>query len=348
MVPPGGLSRHTLMADTRIAPDASAFPATEPLGARAAFLLNYAIMAPSSHNSQPWAFGIEEDTIRVYADESRQLAIADPDGRELYLSVGCALENLLVAAERFGLESTVEYESGDEPSPVSENGLRLVASVRIDSTASASGDESALFDAITERHTNHRPFDDRSVPESLLSRFEQRATAEGAGLYLVTDSALREELAALQTRADERQFDDPAYREELAYWIGRGALGANWLTARIGRLAVRHLDMGEREGRKNSKLLTSAPVVIVLTAESDDQETCLRTGRVFEHIALLAASEGLAIHPMSQILEVEALRDELATRLDLGEAVPLHLFRVGYADPDSTRTPRRPVEEVLQ
>jgi hypothetical protein len=56
-------------------------------------------------------FGVEDDERRVYADESRRLTVADPDGRELSVSVGCALENLLVAAERFGVGRTVEYVS---------------------------------------------------------------------------------------------------------------------------------------------------------------------------------------------------------------------------------------------
>jgi nitroreductase len=335
------------MDDARTLPTPDEFPATGPPEERAAFLLEYATLAPSSHNSQPWAFEIAENVIRVYVDRARQLSVADPDGRELYLSVGCALENLLLAAERFGLGYTVEYLPGDERPAAGGAGLRHVATVRLDPTPSTPATESALFEAITERHTNHRPYEATPVPDALLEQFERDATADGLGLRLVTDRTRRDAVAALQTRADERQFDDPAYREELGYWIGTGALGANWLAARIGQLAVRHLDMGEREGHKNSRLVTSAPVVAVLTAERDGTETWLEAGRAFERIALRAASEGLAVHPMSQVLEVAELRDELSTLLDLGGASPLHLFRLGYAEPDGTRTPRRPVDEVL-
>lgn len=45
--------------------------------------LKYAILAPSSHNTQPWLFKIVgEDTIEVYADDSRWLKIADSLGVE--------------------------------------------------------------------------------------------------------------------------------------------------------------------------------------------------------------------------------------------------------------------------
>jgi nitroreductase len=333
------------MTDPRTPPDPDEFPAGESPEARAAFLLEYAVLAPSSHNSQPWAFAVDGGTVSVYADESRRLDVADPDGRELYLSVGCALENLVVAAERFGLDATVDYEQvGDRP-PSSGAERRHAATVRLDSTASTP-EPSAPFAAIPERHTNHRPFEPTPVPEAVLDRFERYAATERVGLEPVTDRAQRERVATLQTRADERQFGDPAYREELGHWIGTGALGANWLLARLGQLAVRHLDLGEREGRKNSELVTSAPVLVVLTGAGDAPDIWLRAGRAFERMWLAATSEGLALHPMSQILEVDDLRAELATLLGLEERLPLHLFRLGYAEPESTRTPRRPVAAV--
>jgi nitroreductase len=333
------------MTDPRIPPAPDEFPTGGSPDARAAFLLEYAVLAPSSHNAQPWAFAVDGGTVSVYADESRRLDVADPDGRELYLSVGCALENLVVAAERFGLDPTVEHEPADERPRTSGTERRHVATVRLQPTPSSPA-PSTLFEAIPERHTNHRPFESTPVEDGVLDRFERYAAAERVGLEPVSDRARRERVATLQTRADERQFDDPAYREELGHWIGTGALGANWLLARLGELAVRHLDLGGREGRKNSELVTSAPVLVVLTGTADEPDTWLRAGRAFERMWLAATSEGLAVHPMSQILEVDDLRAELATLLGLEERLPLHLFRLGYADPESTRTPRRPVAAV--
>ena len=93
----------------------SDFPAQGSVREQLLFLLRYAILAPSSNNSQPWRFGIEGDCIRVLSDERYWLRVCDPDRRELHLSVGCALENLLVAAEHFGFGHRVDYfpEAGD-------------------------------------------------------------------------------------------------------------------------------------------------------------------------------------------------------------------------------------------
>ena len=85
------------------------FPRQGTLEEKLKFLLNYAVLAPSLHNSQPWKFTVHAAEIRVHADLTRQLRVADPDARELYISVGCALENLLTAATYFGLSASVAY-----------------------------------------------------------------------------------------------------------------------------------------------------------------------------------------------------------------------------------------------
>jgi len=41
--------------------------------------------------------------------------VVDPDNRELYTSLGCALENLLIAAKYAGYDPEVEYFPAGEP-----------------------------------------------------------------------------------------------------------------------------------------------------------------------------------------------------------------------------------------
>ncbi|WP_327052997.1 Acg family FMN-binding oxidoreductase [Halomicrococcus gelatinilyticus] len=337
--------------------DAGEFPADGDFAERARFLLRYATLAPSSHNSQPWAFEIGDGAVRLFADESRRLSVADPDGRELHLSLGCALENLVVAARYFGYDPAVDYGDGaDDPVATVTLGREGpgptdAATPPDAATPDPAVGDAALFDAIRRRRTNHELFDEgRPVPAAVLDRFRGYA-AESDGdvtLTLVEDADRRRELAALQAEADRRQFEDPDYREELGYWVGSGALGANWLVARVGQLAVEHLDLGDREGAKNSKLLRSAPAVAVLSTATDDRESRVEAGRAFERLALAATNEGLAVHPMSQTLERPAYRAKLAELLGSSDASPQHLFRLGYGEPESGRTPRRPVDDVLR
>jgi nitroreductase len=66
---------------------------------RLRFLLGYAILAPSSHNTQPWRFRLRGPTLDLLADRRRALPVVDPEDRALVISCGAALGHLRVAAE---------------------------------------------------------------------------------------------------------------------------------------------------------------------------------------------------------------------------------------------------------
>lgn len=321
--------------------DEDAFPTERSLEERVRFLLGYAILAPSSHNTQPWSFEVDGGTVRMFADEDRWLEVTDPDRRELHLSLGCALENLLLAAARFGFGTAVEYGPGG-PDPV--------AIVELDPTASPDRRcPGELFGAIPRRRTSHGAFETRSIPDPVLAGLNEGCSTGPVDLVLVTDADTKDRIAALQAEADGRLMADPAYRRELARWIGNGALGASWLGARIGRLVVTHLDLGGREGAKNARRIRDAPVVAVLATPDESVESLIRAGRAFERLMLAATLEGLGVHPMSQILEVDDLKGDLADALDLAETVPQHLFRMGFPErADGDHTPRFPLESVLR
>jgi len=317
--------------------EAEAFPTDGPIEDQATFLLRYAILAPSSHNAQPWTFDVDGNEIHIAAEESRWLEAADPDKRELYISLGCAVENCCVAAEQFGFDPEVEYHD-----PASAG----VVTVTLGEDEPADPRSADLFDALTTRTTSHEVFDGRPLEDTTRERLEAADTATDVTLQVVDDSVLKTALAELQAEADRRQMEDPAYRKELGHWVGIGALGSSWLLARIGQAVVTHLDIGDREAAKNSKLIQSASVVAVLASDSDDSVAQVRTGQTFERIALLANSEGVAVHPMSQTLERPAMRTQLGELLDT-PGVPQHLFRLGYTDEEAEHTPRWPLNAFL-
>jgi nitroreductase len=78
------------------------YPMAGTIGDQLRFLLRYAILAPSGHNTQPWLFMITGDGIELYADRSRALPVVDPDDRELIISCGAALATLQIAMRHFG------------------------------------------------------------------------------------------------------------------------------------------------------------------------------------------------------------------------------------------------------
>jgi nitroreductase len=308
-----------------------------------AFLLRYAILAPSSHNTQPWTFAVDRvDQVSVYADASRWLRVADADKRELFISVGCALENLVVAAEHFGYTTQVSYF----PAPADES---LVATVRMRCNGDPASPRSPhLFDAIVARHTNHETFTARPIPGPQLEWLRACCFEPDIRLFLTEDPDIRRRADELVVESDARQFADPAYREELAYWIGQGVFGTPWLMAQIAKLAVAYINLGSSVASKDSEVLMSAPMLALLASRENDRASQVRVGQAFERIYLTATALGIAIRPMSQVLELPEQKEKLAKLLRVADACPQQPFLLGYANPAEHHTPRRPLEDVLR
>lgn len=315
------------------------YDAGAPLHERLIFLVRWAILAPSSHNTQPWRFHVGADEIWIYPDEDRWLRVADPDRRELYISLGCALENLLIAAEYFGFgyEAAIPREERREAPAVT---------IRFSDTPSASGFRGPeLLDCIPRRRTNHSIYDAKPVPDAVRFAMFACAVEPDLKLHLLFDDVIKREVHDLVVDADARQFADPAWREELGLWIGKGVFGAPWLLAKMGQLAVTYVNLGRSTGRRDALVLMSAPLFGLITADEDDPGSRIRTGQLFERIYLTAERYGLALQPISPIVEDQTARARLSELVPGG--LPMQPFRMGYAEQEKEHTPRRPLEDVL-
>jgi nitroreductase len=321
--------------------DEKGFPQEGDTKGKLTYLLRYAILAPSSHNTQPWRFAVGEDEIRVYADESRWLRVADADQRELHVSIGCALENLLVAAEYFGYGHRVAYLPQGEDDDV----VALVTFEQEEHDSSFRPPE--LFEAIPERRTNHNVYDGREIPERDVERLEACCVEENILLHTTDESSIKRAVDEMIVRADAMQFADPAWREELGHWMGQGVFGTPWLMSKVSQLAVTYLNMGKGTAKKDSELLMSAPVLGVISSSTDDRRAQVQAGQVFERVALMATALGIQVHPMSQILEIPEFKVDVAELIPVPDVIPQHTFRLGYAEPEEGHTPRRPLAEVI-
>ena len=94
-------------------------------------LLPSAILASSPHNTQPWLFLVSDNQIRVYADIERNLGSFDPYLREMHIGLGCAVENIAVAAPAFGFQAAVDYHDRTLTSIPDNGGAQLVASITL-------------------------------------------------------------------------------------------------------------------------------------------------------------------------------------------------------------------------
>lgn len=317
------------------------FPREGSEGDRLRFLLRYAVLAPSTRNTQPWRFRVGEDRIELHADLDRWQRVADPDQREIYISLGCALENLLIAARHFGYRSVADYLSGvDEETPAVrirfEPGVPMVVPA------------DPRFDALRLRRTNHGLYDGSPVAADDLAAIAEDCSEPELRLHWITDEGGRAAVDDLLMKADAVLLSDPEYLHELGEVIGTGAFGTPWLLSTIGRFAMAHLSPAALMARADHRAITSSPAIGVIIAHGNTRPAQVRVGQVLERIYLTATVRGLSLQPVSQLLQVGEVRDALTAMLPGASAVPLQPFRLGRAAAVRSHTPRRDVDEVVQ
>lgn len=301
-------------------------------------LLEAAVRAPSSHNTQPWLFRTHGDTVELFADRTRALPVNDPFDRELTISCGAALFNLRVAAAHQGLAAEVALDPGGHEDLLARVLLR---------DGPVDEELARLQPAIRARHTTRQAFKDVPLPAGLPKALIAAAGAEGAGLRPL-DGTVREQVASLVSDGDRMQFDDPRWRRELASWMHsrrRGdGLAMAAAVAPISRLMVRHFDLGSRVGEADEKLALQAPWVAALTTEQDDTGAWLRAGQALERALLVAASRGVQAGYLNQPCQIEQLRPRLA---ELAGRFPQIVLRLGEPAEEPRPAPRRAVSDVL-
>lgn len=303
-------------------------------------MLNWAVLAPSVLNTQPWTFVVEDDAVLVFADRARQLQRLDPDGRELAVSCGAALFNLRLAARHFGFATVVDRL----PDPEQPD---LFARLRLAGSVPATDAQDLLFREIKHRKTNRRPFAEMPVPEGLLRELRAAAEEEGAHLLAVTEEMQKAEIGALVAAGIRAQGADADTSAEIQRWLRpnrdprRDGVPdreqAGW-----DRVSYLRSDAAIY-ARQIERLAATAPALLVLGTATDTPLDWLRAGEALQHVLLAAARHDVSASYLNQPVEVPPLREQLA---DLaGGAHPQVLFRVGYTV-ETSGTPRRSVSDV--
>lgn len=331
-----------------VSPDG--FPEDGFVSDRLEYLLRYAILAPSPHNTQPWLFRILTNDVEVYVDPRRGLKVTDPHGREMFMACGAALLNLRIAGEYFGQKCSVTvFPEADKPT--------LVARMTVHSGGEATSEDVVLFHAITERRTNRERFGGESLPEAVLEQLGDAATQEGAWLAFLAEDEAKAAMAALVAEGDRRQWGQREFRAELARWVRTDAehqadgiptreLGVtDWLSF-AGPALVRTFDRGGRQAARHEDIAKQSPVILVLGTDADTPREWLAAGQALQRVLLVAASEGVSASHLNQPVEVEALRPQAAMLAGRESGFPQVILRLGYGV-GVPPTPRRELRSVV-
>jgi hypothetical protein len=337
-------------------------------------LVRAAILAASPHNTQPWLFQVTNSWIESYIDTKRNVGALDPYLREEHIGMGCALENLMLAAAAHGYAATVTLVPGKLAPIAGDAKPKLVARVDVAPGKQEAGE---LYEAIPRRHTNRGAYNPQmAIPAPFVETLSSLAGDEAnAKIFLFPEEPQRKKIAEISSAANSELYSDPQVQDGSNQWIR-----INWSSVQKYRdgltidafglppmatavAKTMPLWMLKRIASREAKdgygqLMLSAPLIgIIAVCDRYDQQDCLRAGRIWQRAHLLATARGLAGRPCNEAIEMidheralgkPAMRAGLLAEV-LGTTAwqPTFLFYMGYPTLTARASPRRSLDRVL-
>jgi hypothetical protein len=310
-------------------------------------LIRHATLAASSHNTQPWAFRIRQDSITILPDFSRRCPVVDPDDSHLFKSLGCAAENLVHAAAAQGFSADVRFDPGEDGVVVL---LTRVASARA----------TDLYRAITRRQCVKTTYDGTPLGALELEKLEKAGAGQNGRMVMLLSEAQKNAVIDYVTRGNVAQLSDRAFRDELVSWIrfnpgeairtGDGLSGRTsgqpalptWLAKRIIRLVLTPKGQAETDA---TNIRSSAGVAVFMSGR-DDKAAWVEAGRAYERFALQATALNVRTAFINQPIEVRHLRTQFESWLNLKGEHALLMVRFGHG-PTAPFSLRRPIDDVI-
>lgn len=326
-----------------------------------------AVLAANPHNTQPWVFSVTADTVELFADPSRRTGVLDALDREHHVGLGCALENLVLAATARGYRATVSLL----PDPSDATHVATVSVVE------APSGESDIHDAIGRRHSNRGPYTAEAVASDMLSRFGPLTDGlDGVGVRWFTTSGERAALGELVIDATRAIIDDEEQSIESFAWFRNDrrdidrhrdglTLDAQGLSpvllAAAKVLPATSRTAGDRFWLDQTRAVhtaTAAAYGVITVTDPGDRALQLTGGRLLQRIHLGATVAGLALQHLNQITEridrdtqlgqPSTFAAEMSAQLAQPGSHVLSTFRIGYPVRAGRLSPRRPVSEVTR
>lgn len=327
-------------------------------------LVRAAILAANPHNSQPWLFRVDATRIDLFADRRRHLGAIDPLGREMDIGLGCALENLAVAAGARGWTARVDLM----PTPADPTHVSRVE------LASAPPVGSDLYAAIPSRHTHRGAFDRGRAVSADVQRRLDALVGEDVRLVWFTADAARQRIGRVIVEATQAIIADPEQSRVTPPWMRfrwrdvqerRDGLTIDTnITSPFMRVLAKLAPPVSPErgdeywlaATRDTIVPTAAGFAILAVRDPHERRQRLAGGRVWQRLQLWTATQGLALQPLSQMTERADREQSTAASPRFGRALTelvgdgrwhaLMTFRFGYPTAPAALSPRRPVEWV--
>ncbi len=310
-------------------------------------MVRYATLAANGHNTQPWYFGLRRSGVTILPDFTRRTPAVDPDDHHLFVSLGCAAENLMIASAAQGQPGRLFFDTS-APGRIDVDLVRGVPSI------------SELYHAIPKRQSTRSDYDGRLVSMSDMQKLEAAASFEDVDVRFITDRQKMEQLLEYVIAGNSVQVDDAEFVEELKYTIrfnageavasGDGLYTASsgnpTMPSWLGRALFSLFYRKDAENEKYASQVRTSAGVVVFSGDKESKESWVKVGRSFQRFALQATALGIRHSHINQPVEVLSVREDFARWLGRGDERPDLVVRFGYAPP-LPMSLRRSIESVL-
>jgi len=315
------------------------------------FLLEFAIRAPSTHNSQPWLFKLGDSSCDIYLNPEKRLPKADPTERDIFISLGCCIENLIIVSGYYGVLKQVKFYN--------KNSKNLVAKIVFDFLSPRKEIKSlkGLVTAITYRSNSRGLFNSKKIESRIINRIKKILGGFDLKIHCIDDRETIVKLAGYTAKGLLMAHSDKEFRKEMADWI----IGNNSsrlegiptysmkvpnIISPIFPLLIKQINLGKILSRLNFKSIASAPLVCVITAKKNSSRNWLKVGQLAESVMLELNKNNIKTSIYLASVEMDGLYRKVMNVLGTTYK-PQFVFCAGYMDEKFKPTPRIPLEEKI-
>lgn len=311
-------------------------------------IIDYARLAPSVHNTQPWRFSIQDSGIAIFVEPSRALEAGDPTGRELWVSIGICIEATLQAARGLGIKATITSLQTDT----------RTQAVAVIHCSSMTKKDPQLLRLLKERRSYRTSMQPATIPSS-LQRACQKAIKDlpTVSLVLVTNDGQIATIADIADRGMRLALSSHAFRQELApllhynwspartglhgFVLNHGALGSIW-----EKWSVKWGLGSKRKAHADRQKVVEASALLFILSKGDVPHFWLDVGRAYMRIVLEITQAGLAHSTITAPVEADRFHEDIEKMLGTHDRIQ-SMIRIGKATKQLARTsPRLSTDEL--
>jgi len=278
------------------------FPQGGALRDKIKFVLGYAILSPSTHNSQPWLFKVGDDSCMIYYDKSLKIPEADPLGRDLYISMGCMVENLVIAAGYFGILKNIGVRI--QGSSLYYKDDPCIVEVYFQDSGQRNMGLEYLVDIIPERVNARGLFESKPLPENIKAEMMSLKKDSPVRTDFITDKEKISKLAGLTAEGLKLAYKNPSFRKEMSGWMRNSlslsktglpgySLRMPFVLSFIIPTLVRFFDLSPLLAKLNYKSMSSAPFICLFSSEESNPSIWFETGWLAQRFMLHLNSKGV-------------------------------------------------------